>query len=410
MQNKNTKNKNILFKSFRNPVFRLITISLVSVLVIGVSVPPLVHAVACTTVTDCQQQISNLNSQNSNSKQALNSLILQAQGYQGAINSLQAQISSLQQEIYANQTKQTNLKQQIIANEQAIVARKKSLASDVRAMYIDGSMNTIEQLATSNNLSTYVNKQEYQKVIQDQLNSALQQIANMQRSLQIQKNQVNELLIAENTQNSALATSQAQLSSMLSMTQQQQAAYNNQISATTNQIALLRRQQAAIIQAGTRSVSLGGNFSGNNIGNIYAPTCNSGFGTGGYPTAWCDSHVNNNPVITAGGFPARQCTSYAYWYFTSVEGHQNFFDTGNANQWLANSNYPTHSKPAVGGLAVETAGEYGHVAVVQGLPGQTISGHTVPAGYVLVSEMNYDWNGHFRYSYTPMWKFSGYIY
>jgi surface antigen len=106
----------------------------------------------------------------------------------------------------------------------------------------------------------------------------------------------------------------------------------------------------------------------------------------------------------------RECTSYAFWYFTSVEGHAGFRATGDAKYWAATSNYPTHTAPTVGAIAVETAGAYGHVAIVQALAGQKYAGQRVPAGYVLVSEMNYDWNGHFRYSYSPLSKFSAYIY
>jgi surface antigen len=106
----------------------------------------------------------------------------------------------------------------------------------------------------------------------------------------------------------------------------------------------------------------------------------------------------------------RECTSYAYWYFTSIEGHANFRAWGNAKYWATSSNYPTHAVPAVGAIAVETAGAYGHVAIVQALPGQKYAEQVVPAGYVLVSEMNYDWHGHFRYSYSPLSKFTAYIY
>jgi surface antigen len=66
--------------------------------------------------------------------------------------------------------------------------------------------------------------------------------------------------------------------------------------------------------------------------------------------------------------------------------------------------------PAIGAIAVETGGYYGHVSIVQALPGQSFAGHKVPAGYILVSEMNYDWSGHFRYSYVPIGKFDTYIY
>lgn len=139
--------------------------------------------------------------------------------------------------------------------------------------------------------------------------------------------------------------------------------------------------------------------------------CDSGAGNGGYPMEWCDARMDTiRTVAYSSDRINRQCTSYAYWYFTSILGHTDFHVSGNANRWARTSNYPTHPTPAVGAIAVQTSGVYGHVAIVQALPGQTYESQVVPEGYILVSEMNYDWQGHFRYSYSPLSKFSSYIY
>lgn len=127
--------------------------------------------------------------------------------------------------------------------------------------------------------------------------------------------------------------------------------------------------------------------------------------------AWCDAYMDTIATIPYSSDTInRECTSYAYWYFTQMEGFTDFRAYGNANQWASTSNYPVHSSPVRGAIAVETTGYYGHVAIVQALPGDTYWGGTVPGGYILVSEMNYDWNGHFRYSFSPLSKFSDYIY
>jgi hypothetical protein len=163
-------------------------------------------------------------------------------------------------------------------------------------------------------------------------------------------------------------------------------------------------QQASLIQSGTQEVK-----STRIAGSGGA--CDGGAGNGGYPMDWCGAPMDS--VRTVSYSPDRinrECTSYAFWYFTQIEGHADFHVTGNANRWPSTSNYPTHQAPAVGAIAVETAGAYGHVAIVQALPGQTYDGKVTPSGYVLVSEMNYDWHGHFRYSYSPLSKFSSYIY
>ena len=163
-------------------------------------------------------------------------------------------------------------------------------------------------------------------------------------------------------------------------------------------------QQASIIQSDTfnfepvKPVGSGG-------------ACDNGNGNGGYPMEWCDARMDT--IRTKAGSLSRinrECTSYAYWYFTEVLGYADFHVTGDAKYWARNSNYPVHSIPTTNAIAVETAGRYGHVVIVHALPGQTYEGKTVPDGFLLVSEMNYDWRGHFRYSYSPVSKFSAYIY
>ena len=162
--------------------------------------------------------------------------------------------------------------------------------------------------------------------------------------------------------------------------------------------------QAFLIQSGTLDVKP---VKPTGSGGV----CDNGAGNGGYPMDWCDAPMDTVRTVSYSSDRInRECTSYAYWYFTTVEGHSDFHVTGNANRWASTSNIPTHGAPAVGAIAVETAGAYGHVAIVQALPGQTHDGNLVPVGYVLVSEMNYDWHCHFRYSYSPLSKFSAYIY
>lgn len=170
-------------------------------------------------------------------------------------------------------------------------------------------------------------------------------------------------------------------------------------------IARIRAQQAVIIQSGTKNVVLP------LVSDGTGGACDNGNGNGSYPLGWCNAPMDTLTTVPYSSDPInRECTSYVYWYFTAIEGHTNFKAWGNAKYWATSSNYPTHAAPTVGSIAVETAGAYGHLAIVQALPGQNFEGQIVPSGYVLVSEMNYDWSGHFRYSYSPLSKFSTYIY
>jgi surface antigen len=170
-------------------------------------------------------------------------------------------------------------------------------------------------------------------------------------------------------------------------------------------ITQLRLQQAKIIQTGTQDVTIAAVASGS------GGACDVGDGNGGYPISWCSAPMDTVSTVSyTSDLINRECTSYAFWYFTAVEGHANFQVFDDAKYWASTSNYPSHALPQVGAIAVETAGAYGHVAIVQALSGQKYDGQVVPDGDLLVSEMNYDWQGHFRYSYSPESKFSAYIY
>jgi peptidoglycan hydrolase CwlO-like protein/surface antigen len=364
-----------------------------------------VFAATCTTTTDCQQQISNLSSQNDQTASSLQTLEAQAGSYQAAIDALQSQINSLQSQIAANQAQQAQLQQQIIDAQNKLDQQKSVLANDVKTVYISGQLTPVEMLATSSNLSDYIDKQQAYTAVQNKIQDTLKQIAALQLTLTAQKAQVDQLLSALNAQQAQLTASENEQNSLLSYNQSQQDTFNSQIATNKAQISALQKQQAALIQAGTRNVLIPSPSGGS--GGL----CDSGYGNGSYPMPWCNAAQDTVATIPYSSDTInRECTSYAYWYFSQVEGHTDLRVDGNANQWLATSNYPTHSTPQDGSLAVETTGAFGHVAVVQALPGETYSGNTVPAGYVLVSEMNYDYNGHFRYSYSPLSKFAGYIY
>jgi hypothetical protein len=109
-------------------------------------------------------------------------------------------------------------------------------------------------------------------------------------------------------------------------------------------ITKLEIQQAALIQSGTRNVTVAAVATVTGIGGA----CDSGSGNGGYPMSWCNAPMDSEATIPYTSEAInRECTSYAYWYFTSVEGHTNFVAWGNAKYWATSSNYPTRANPTV---------------------------------------------------------------
>jgi peptidoglycan DL-endopeptidase CwlO len=366
----------------------------VLLLVVGTSVG-MVHA-------SIQSQINTLNNQNAEKQSAVNSLQLQATSYQDAINKLQAQIGAIQGAIAASEAKQSQLQTKITADQQEINQQKQVLGEDLKAMYVNGGMTTIEMLATSKNLSDFVNAETYDSAVQNKIQNTLNQITALQNQLEDQKNQVQQLLQTQQAQQNQLASDQAQQNHLLSLNQNQQADYNNQIKANQSKISSLEAEQAAINEDGSSAITLpasggvGGNCATPNYaigGTYYYSGPESSAPNGGYPMPWCNAAQDS--TTTYGGFPNRECTSFAYWYFTTEEGHNGFSVTGNADQWWYTANRPVDLTPVDGSIAVDPSGPYGHVMIVVATPGQTYGGGTVPNGKIDTISMNDDYSGHF---------------
>ncbi len=363
-----------------------------------------------------QQQIDTLDNQTSQAQTVLDSLQTQASSLQGEISLLQAQINSIQTSIDANEATQTTLQNEIQADQAKISQNKSFLADDLKTMYIDGQMTTIEELATSQNLSDYVDKEEYRTVVQDKITDLLNQIQTLEAQSQDQKEQVSALLQTEQNQEATVANDQAAENQLLSANQGQQNQYDQLISSNNSEVAALRQAQAAANAsvAGSLDIKASGGTGG---------ACDIGQGNGGYPFNWCNAAQDS--INDAYGFPVRECTSFANWYFINEEGQSNFKVSGNAGWWYQTSNYAATTYPdvKVGALGVEPSsslnapvpslhgGYYGHVMVVLALPGTTYEGSLpntsaargtyVPSGDVLVMSMNEDEEGHFMYNLWP---------
>lgn len=394
-----------------HPRFIAASLSVVALVLVTV---PVVRA------DNYQTQINALSAQNALSQTQLNSLQVQASSYQQAIDAYQSQISDINNSIASNNAKQASDQQAIAADEARIALNKQYLADDIKTMYVQGQMSMIEELATSQSLSTFVNKQEDDIKIQNNLNSLLTNIKTLDQQAQANADEVTALIKTEQYQSAQVAADQTQQTQLLNMTQQQQADYNTQLVNNNKQIALLKSEQAAAYAAIARTVQVKPSSGGGGL-------CDMGYGNGGYPSVLCNNYQDS--ITDAYNFPNRECTSFAYWYFVDIEGHSTFQVNsqvnGNAGWWWETSNYAASTYPdvSVGAIGVEPSsalsapvpslhgGYFGHVMIVLALPGTTYNGSLpftaaaagtyVPQGYVLVMSMNEDENGHFMYSLWP---------
>jgi surface antigen len=343
-----------------------------------------ITAVGSATVAHADQfddQINALAGQNAAAQNVLNGLETQAGSYQDAINQLQTQINALQGAISTNQARQADLQGQITDAESQISQQKQYLGEDIKTMYVDGQLSTIEELATSKNLSEYVDKQEYRTSVQNKIDSTIKEIAQLEAKLQKEKTELDTVIAGLQKQNDQLAAVQSQQQQMLAYNESQQASYNAQISSNSSKIGELRRQQAI---ANARY----------NIGSFKSS------GNGGYPDVW--ANAGQDTLIDSWGMYNRECVSY-----TAFRVHQDFLagrdshdmpywgGAGNANQWDENARaagIPVDSNPTPGSIAISNSGFYGHAMYVEAVNGNTI----------YVQQFNADLAGH----YSEGWRYT----
>src|SRR5690606_27243869 len=112
----------------------------------------------------------------------------------------------------------------------------------IKAMYVAGDISTLEMLASSKDLSEFLDKQQYRTTIQQKIKDTLDQINALKAQLRSQKDLVEQLLKDQQAMNARLTASQAEQARLLNLTEAEKANFTAKIRSNNAQIAELRRQ------------------------------------------------------------------------------------------------------------------------------------------------------------------------
>lgn len=320
-------------------------------------------------------RISQLQLQNQQSDASQNVLENEAASLGTKIATLQAEISSLESQISDNQAKNNEVQNKITEAEAELEKQKKMLGENIKQMYLEGEISTLEMLANSKDLGDFFDKQAYRTAIQEKIKQTLDRVAALKLELKTQKETLDKLIADQQHMQSQLDGQRAENSRLLSLNQDQQAAIEGQIRQNNSRIAELRRQQAA---ENARFFS-GGVPQG-------VP------GGGGYPGKWAFAPMDS--MIDSWGMYNRECVSYTAWKVWSTGRYMPYWGgRGNAKQWDDNAQaegIPVDGNPRAGDVAISNAGIYGHTMYVEEVYGD---------GSIRVSDYNQQWDGLYR-TYT----------
>lgn len=354
---------------------KLSTLLVLAVLVVSAISVPIVRA------DRFDEQINQLNADNAQKRAAKDQLGAAAASLQDQINRLQAQINELSNQISTNEAKSADVQRQIEEAQAELARQKKVLGENIRQMYLEGDMSTLEMLASSKDLSEFVDKEQYREAVQSKIKNTLDKITELKHQLSAQKETLDKLLADQHAMQDQQTAQQSELNGLLSLNEQQQNDLNTQIKNNFAQISSLRAQQAAE----NARLFRGANFVGGSA-------CDTGHGDT-YPAQYCA--IPQDSVVDAWGMFNRECVSYTAWKVYESGRHMPYWGgIGNANQWDDNAraaNIPVDESPRAGDVAIKNSLPYGHAMYVESVNSD---------GTINISQYNANLDGRFSRAYN----------
>jgi peptidoglycan hydrolase CwlO-like protein len=334
------------------------------------------------------RQIQQLQQESAASQRAADQFELQANSYQDAVDKLQVQIDGVTQAILNSQRQSEEVQRQLNEAQAELEEQKKVLGENIRTMYLEGEISTLEILAASRNLNEFVDRQQYRYAVQDKVKASVDKINELKVQLQKKQRQLQALIKERQNQRAQLNAAQNEQSHLLAYTAGQQAEYDAQVKKANSRINDLRRQQALenIRRFGGGDGVIGG--GGYPWGNARC------LGTG-QVSGWCPGYewgYNGEwRNWNTGGYAYRNCTD---WVSYRVRASGGFVPggLGNANSWddrAPSYGFTVSSTPKVGAAAVSNSGFYGHVMYVEAV---NDNGSIVVSDYNRAGTGKYDMN------------------
>ena len=346
---------------------------------VAVSALVLVGGAPVAYATNYDTQINALQSQIKDNQQAANQKRAEADTLQGKVNQLNAEVAAAQAALSLTQTELKKTQEDINTQTVELGKQTDNLRENLRAMYRDRDLTPIEVLASSQNLSDFVGRQQYMQDIKSKVEANIATINATKAKLEQDKADLTAQQVNEQGQIAQISAKKAEQAQLLAETKGQEAAYQSRIAKNKQQLDAVFAARAAEI---ARNNQAGGSFRpGGQCG-------------GGYPNIWCQAAQDS--MVDDYGYYNRECVSYAAWKRASL-GRWVPRYWGNAGDWYYRASGGTPSYGDVVVWPYSSSSPWGHVAIVESNNGSSIT----------ISEYNYSPRGGYSQRTIPFSQLGG---
>ncbi|MCA9346963.1 CHAP domain-containing protein [Candidatus Saccharibacteria bacterium] len=344
------------------------------VMIISPAIAPVYSSilVGAESVSDLQNQSNSLQSQIDANKANADNLAVQVDSLQNKIAELDNQLASTQTKIDETEQKIKDLEAELIKTENELERQKGILRTNLKELYKTTGASSVELLFSSDNFSTFVNKQQYLEQLKNSVKTSLDNVVALKKDLEAKKAEQEQLKTSLQAQKDALEATRKERADLLAQTQGEEQKYRAMVEELQNQQKAINQKIAAL----SRSTSY--------VGDGSYPWAHV---AEGYWTAW--DCYGNDPW----GMCYRQCVSYTAWKVASTGRYMPTTwvnGMGNARNWVTSAQsygIPVDRNPTPGSVAIWASGYYGHAMYVEDVYSD---------GTMLISQYNFNYDG--RYS------------
>lgn len=230
-----------------------------------------------------EKQIDKLLEQRKKNQSESKKLGQQASSLKVSIDDLRDEISIIQSKIDENSAVRKILQSKIDEAQKKLNAQRTLLSASVRAMYMEGDISPLVMVASSNNLSDFMDKQEYRDRLRKEISSLMNEIEILRLQLQKQRSEVNKILEEQNILKDLLVEKRSDAQKELAKTTKSKEDFDKEIKRQTKLIKTLNAQRLAAHKA-LATVDLSKLKSHKNVkkGEVIGKVGNTGYSFGAH--------------------------------------------------------------------------------------------------------------------------------